>query len=173
MKYVAFIAYGLFLFSIAGCEQAGAEAIKMDLSNAQGEKVGSATLTQEPGGVKIAVQVSNLPPGPHGFHIHAAGKCEPPDFASAGGHFNPQGKKHGVQNPEGPHAGDLPDLVVGQDGTAQMEVVASQVTLESTAANSLLHPEGTALVIHANADDQKTDPAGNAGARIACGVVRK
>jgi len=173
MKYMTVVACGLLLMSNAGCGQADAEAIKVELSNPQGVKVGNATLTKDAGGVKIVVQVSQLPPGPHGFHIHAVGKCKPLDFASAGGHFNPQGKKHGAQNPEGPHAGDLPNLTVGEDGTAQMETVAARVTLDSNAANSLFQPDGTSLVIHANPDDQKTDPAGNAGARIACGVIGK
>src|SRR3954447_3015371 len=91
-----------------------------------------------------------------------------PDFPSAGSHFNPQGKKHGRENPEGAHAGDLPDLVVGPDGTAQAEMMVAHVSLDPTGATALVQGEGTALVIHANPDDQKTDPAGNAGARIAC-----
>jgi Cu-Zn family superoxide dismutase len=100
------------------------------------------------------------------------GKCDPPDFKSAGPHFNPDNKKHGSKNPDGPHAGDLPNFDVGPDGTAKVSVVAPNVTL-GDGPNSLFHPEGTALVIHEKADDYMTDPAGNAGARIACGVVQK
>ena len=107
------------------------------------------------------------------MHIHAVGKCTPPDFTSAGSHFNPEGKHHGLENPQGSHAGDLPNLVMGPDGMATAEILATQVSLASTGANSLFQPEGTALVIHSNPDDQKTDPAGNAGARIAYGVISK
>jgi Cu-Zn family superoxide dismutase len=166
------VAGGLLLFSTLAYGQAKAEAAKAELKNAKGEAVGNATLTEGPGGVKIAIQASKLPPGPHGFHIHAVGKCDPPDFTSAGGHFNPHGKKHGLKSPEGPHAGDLPNLVVGADGAAKAEVVAAQVTLKE-GKNSLFQPGGTALVIHANPDDEKTDPTGNAGGRIACGVITK
>ena len=120
--------------------------------------------------VKIALEVEKLPPGPHGFHIHAVGRCDPPDFASAGAHFNPEGKKHGLKNPEGPHAGDLSNLVVGPDGTAKATASAPRVTL-GAGPNSVFQPGGTALVIHAAPDDDVTDPAGNSGARIACGVI--
>jgi len=145
---------------------------KADLVNAQGAKVGSAELTQTPDGVKIDVTVSGLTPGMHGFHIHAVGKCEAPDFKSAGGHFNPTGKKHGLKNPDGPHAGDMENLEVGADGTGSAEVLDKQVTL-SEGANSLFHEGGTAIVIHASPDDEMTDPAGNAGARVACGPIVK
>lgn len=143
-----------------------------DLLDSKGQKVGTATLEQTPGGVHISLSVSSLPPGTHALHIHAVGKCEPPDFKSAGPHFNPEGKKHGVKNPEGPHAGDLPNIVVDADGNAKVSVTASRVTL-GEGSNSLFHPDGTAIVIHAQPDDDMTDPAGNAGARIACGVIQK
>lgn len=108
--------------------------------------------------------------GEHAFHIHAVGSCEGTDFKSAGGHFNPHGKKHGKKNPEGAHAGDLPDLAVGPDGSGSLETLAAEVTL-GEGPNSLLDADGSALVIHAKPDDGVTDPAGNAGDRIACGVV--
>ena len=147
--------------------------ILVALHNAQGEQIGSVTLTEEEAsGVFIRGSVSKLPPGAHGFHIHDVGKCEPPDFMSAGPHFNPTDKQHGAKNPAGPHAGDLPDLTVGPDGSAQVNVVAPHVTLGS-GPETLLISQGTALVIHANADDGATDPDGNAGARIACGVIAK
>src|SRR5574337_960559 len=152
--------------------QAAPKKAKTDLTNAKGERVGTARLTQKAQGVELALKVSNLPPGVHGFHIHAVGKCEPPDFKSASGHFNPQGKKHGLENPEGHHAGDLQNLTVGPKGSAKVKVLVSGVTL-GEGANSLFHPHGTAIVIHADPDDMKTDPAGNAGARIACGVITK
>ena len=173
MKRVMFLAWGALLLSTLAAERAGAAMTKVELKNAQGESVGTATLEARPDGVKVILQAAKLAPGQHGLHIHAVGKCAPPDFTSAGSHFNPQGKHHGLENPAGSHAGDLPDLVVGPDGTATAEILATHVSLESTGANSLFQPEGTALVIHANPDDQKTDPAGNAGARIACGVITK
>ncbi len=170
MRYTALVAGGLLLFSPVASGQASADPAKAELRNAQGEKVGSATLTAGRRGVTIALQVSNLPPGRHGFHIHAVGKCDPPGFTSAGGHFNPHGKKHGLKSPAGPHAGDLPNLMVGPDGSAKVKVVAAHVVL-GAGTQSLFHPDGTALVIHADPDDEKTDPTGNAGARIACGVI--
>ena len=145
---------------------------KAELKNAKGEKVGTATFTDTGAEVKIAIEVSNLTAGKHGFHIHAVGKCEGPDFKSAGGHFNPDEKKHGLDSPEGAHGGDLPNLTVGADGKGKVELTAHHVTL-GDGKSSLLQPDGTALVIHAKEDDGKTDPAGNAGDRIACGIVTK
>lgn len=153
--------------SVAAGNGAGAE-----LRNAKDEKVGTAVFSAEGKNVKIVVEVHGLTPGLHGMHIHEAGKCEPPEFKGAGGHFNPTGRKHGADNPEGPHAGDLANLMVGEDGMGSMEVIASMVTLDD-GPSSLFHPGGTALVIHAGPDDFKTDPAGNAGARVACGVITR
>ncbi len=145
---------------------------KATLRNASGERVATATFTQTKDGVKIALEAAGLPPGKHGIHVHATGRCEPPDFKTAGSHFNPSGRKHGLENPEGAHAGDLPNLMVSKDGKATATFTVKGVTL-SEGAGSLFGPEGTALVIHADPDDGKTDPAGNSGARIACGVVEK
>ncbi|HEX2449015.1 MAG TPA: superoxide dismutase family protein [Methyloceanibacter sp.] len=150
------------------------------LKDAQGNEVGKATLTSTPSGVLINLDLTAIPAGEHAFHIHAVGKCEPPDFKSAGPHFNPDETKHGIMNPQGPHAGDMPNLhtssvdlqgVAGDGVTkrvtkAQVEVLNTLVTL-----SALLDEDGAALVIHAAADDYKTDPAGNAGDRIACGVI--
>lgn len=143
-----------------------------DIVNAQGQKIGAAMIHPSDSGVRIDVEVSQLSPGTHGIHIHTVGKCEGPAFASAGGHFNPTTKKHGKDNPEGSHAGDLLSIEVGADGTGKASLLAPNATLGG-GANSLFHEGGTALVIHEKADDYKTDPAGNSGARIACGVIQK
>ncbi len=147
--------------------------VDVSIVNSKGETIGDAMLTQQENGVKIKLTAENLPPGRHGFHIHDVGKCEKPDFQSAGGHFNPFKRQHGFKNPEGPHAGDLPNIEVGQDGKINTEVFASLVTLQQGKPNSLLDMDGTALMIHEKPDDYTTDPAGNAGDRIACGVIKK
>jgi Cu-Zn family superoxide dismutase len=147
-----------------------AQSANADILNAHGEKIGTAEIRRSGSGVEIDLTVSQLPPGMHGVHFHNVGKCDTPDFASAGSHFNPTAKKHGKENPEGPHAGDLMNIEVGADGTARAKLVDPDATLGS-GPNSLFHEGGTALVIHAAADDYKTDPSGNSGARIACGVI--
>ena len=162
----------LFLSVAIHAAQNPATTAKADLADPQGKKVGTAELTQTHDGVKIALSALGLAPGQHAFHIHALGKCEGPDFKSAGAHFNPYNKKHGLKNPDGPHAGDMENIEVGADGTGKAEIVNSQVAL-GEGPNSLFHDGGTALVIHASPDDNVTDPAGNAGARIACGVITK
>ncbi|MGH7410501.1 MAG: superoxide dismutase family protein [Candidatus Methylomirabilis sp.] len=172
MKFLALVGGGVLLFAILLSGQASAQIARAELYNAQGEKVGIATLMERSDGVAITLQVFKLPPGTHGFHIHAVGKCEPPGFTSAGGHFNPHGKKHGLKSPDGAHGGDLRNLEVRPDGTATTIRLASLVTLVP-GMKSLFHPDGTALVIHADPDDYMTDPTGNAGARIACGFITR
>ncbi|MCW5852772.1 MAG: superoxide dismutase family protein [Anaerolineae bacterium] len=158
---------------MAGSVLAQGQQASAELKNGAGQVVGNATFTQAANGVQVRVQISNLDPGAHGIHLHAVGKCEGPDFATAGGHFNPTSKQHGYDNPAGPHAGDLgnpPNITVGADRTATLNVTTTMVTL-SAGVNSLMDADGSALVIHAATDDNKTDPSGNSGARIACGVI--
>jgi Cu-Zn family superoxide dismutase len=140
------------------------------LVNGAGQEVGTVQLEQTAGGVAIAVTASELTPGPHGIHLHAVGQCAGPTFTSAGAHANPTGKKHGLRNPEGPHAGDLPNLVADASGRATYRTVTAQVTL-SPGSTSLFDADGAALVIHAQADDEVTDPSGNSGDRVACAVL--
>jgi superoxide dismutase, Cu-Zn family len=143
-----------------------------DIVNAQGQKIGTAIFSPADGGVKIDIDVAQLPPGIHGVHIHAVGKCEGPDFKSAGGHLNPNAKEHGKDNPKGPHAGDLTNIEVDAGGHAKASLSDSFVVL-GDGPNSIFHDGGSALVIHEKVDDYKTDPSGNSGARIACGVVQQ
>lgn len=166
---------GLALLSAALPITAAAQkSAHADLVNAQGAKVGSAKITSTANGVKIAVKVSQLTPGEHGIHIHTVGKCEGPAFTSAGGHFNPTSAHHGAHNTQDPHPhlGDLDNLNVGKNGKGNATFTISGITL-GEGANSLFHDGGTALVIHAKADDLMSDPSGNSGDRIACGVVEK
>lgn len=138
---------------------------------ADGSPRGSATMIQVHGGVSVTVDAANLPPGIHGAHIHAVGRCDPPDFTSAGPHWNPTGRQHGRHNPEGAHMGDLPNLEVGPDGRASMEFEIPGGWVRR-GQMPVLDGDGAALVIHANRDDDRTDPSGNSGARIACAVLR-
>jgi Cu-Zn family superoxide dismutase len=136
------------------------------LKDADGKEVGKVTLIDVPTGVLLDADLTAVPPGDHGFHIHAVGKCEPPDFKSAGGHFNPEEDEHGLMNEAGPHAGDLPNIHVPENGKLRVEMLNQLISLDG-----LLDDDGAAIVIHEGPDDYMTDPAGNAGARIACGVI--
>jgi Cu-Zn family superoxide dismutase len=161
---------------LAGCastaEDKAWQSAEAILKDKAGKQVGSATFIQTPEGVRIALTGYRLPPGSHGVHIHAVGRCEPPEFTTAGAHFNPGNKQHGQANPAGPHAGDLPNLVVGASGEGGLDITTKAITL-TPGPNSVVGDKTTSLVVHANADDGKTDPTGNSGGRIACGVITK
>jgi Cu-Zn family superoxide dismutase len=160
------------VIAFLGTAGVSAQMKHVDLKDAKGNSVGMAMISPaKGGGVSVDLDVKGLPPGQHAVHFHAVPKCEAP-FTSAGSHFNPANKKHGLQNPEGPHAGDMPNFTVDAKGMAKTTITNKNVTLGSE-SNSLYANGGTALVIHAAADDMKSDPAGNAGDRIACGVITK
>jgi len=145
------------------------QTAKAQVKDSEGKDVGEITFEQTKQGVLIRGKLSNLPPGQHAFHIHEVGKCEAPAFTSAGGHFNPSKKAHGLLAPKGKHQGDLPNLYVAQDGTVQFDIFSQN----GLTVKSLFDKDGSAMVVHAKEDDYHTDPTGDAGGRIACGVVEK
>ena len=149
-----------------GTAMAGGRVAVAVLVDAAGRPAGRATVTQVAGGLRVTLDARGLTPGNHGAHLHTVGQCVAPDFASAGPHWNPAATKHGTMNPQGPHAGDLPNLLIGADGRGTLGITLAGATMEG-----LLDADGAALVVHAAADDLVTDPSGNSGARLACGVV--
>lgn len=178
--------FGLIMSACSGEENTGDEYLNEEAApassysvhnvgmiNSEGINIGVATLTESQEGVKIRLKAEGLPPGEKAIHIHETGKCMIPDFNSAGAHFNPFEKEHGFDNPKGHHAGDLPNIEIAEDGTVDVEIIAPDVTLKEGEKNSLLDQDGSAIVIHEKADDYQTDPAGDAGARIACGAMAK
>ncbi|MGH6615043.1 superoxide dismutase family protein [Sphingomonas sp.] len=164
----------LAMLGLAGCNEkkietgtpvaGGAHAVAT-LRTAAGAEVGRVTASEVAGGLRFTIDAKAMPPGTHGAHVHTTGLCEGPDFTSAGGHWNPTGMKHGSMNPQGPHEGDLPNLIIGTDGRGTLGITIPGATMAG-----LLDGDGSALVVHAAADDLMTDPSGNSGARIACGV---
>lgn len=156
----------------AGTAAATAAAAHADLIGPDGSARGTAHVTASANGLDVHVEAMGVPAGVHGIHVHAVGRCEGPDFQTAGGHWNPGSRAHGTENPQGSHAGDLPNITIGADGRGMLHFAIPAATLEGGAA-SLLDADGAAVVIHANADDYRTDPSGNSGGRIACGVLKK
>lgn len=160
-----------FMILLSGCaEFRPPTKIMISLKNPDGDKMGTATLEEKAGGLSVGLDLKGLEPGPHAIHFHGTGKCEPPDFESAGDHYNPDDKDHGLLNPDGSHAGDLPNIIADTDGTVLVELMAPGVTLKE-GKTSLYIKSGTSLVVHEKADDGMSQPAGNAGKRIACGVI--
>ncbi|MBK4723296.1 superoxide dismutase family protein [Azospirillum sp. YIM DDC1] len=151
---------------------AGQALAQAGLVDAAGQTIGTAAFIQTPSGVLIQLRLDKIPPGVHGLHIHENARCQPPDFQSAGGHFNPGGRSHGLLDQGGPHAGDLPNVAASQNGQVWADILTDRVTL-GTGTDSLFGGNGTALVLHATPDDYRTDPAGAAGGRVACGPIMR
>lgn len=149
------------------------EKVTVNLKNTEGDEVGEVNLEETDRGVRILLEAANLPKGTHGIHIHETRACEKPDFESAGGHFNPTNASHGTEHEKGAHAGDLPNIEVAEDGTIKEELLAKGVTLKMDQENTLFDSDGSALVIHEKADDNKSQPSGDSGDRIACGEIGK
>lgn len=163
----------LFLFSVllfTGCNSQNRSMIKIELYNPDGDSLGTAKLSEQKEAVKIKLSLTGFEPGLHGIHIHEFPKCEGPDFISAGSHFNPDGKEHGAMITGGPHVGDMPNVEADEDGKVETEVTIQGATLLD-GKKSLLRNEGTSIVIHEGKDDGMTQPAGNSGARVACGII--
>lgn len=165
---VVVLGLGLALSTTAQAD--GGQHATVHVRNATGQVVGTVTLTAQADGVLVHGTFAHLPAGPHGLHFHTVGACTP-TFDAAGGHYNPTARQHGFNNPQGTHAGDLPNLEIGAGGTGTYRTVTDRITLAPGAANTVYDADGTALMVHANADDYVTDPTGNSGGRIACGVV--
>lgn len=171
MRRVGLAGAALLVAGCAGMAAPTDNTARAELRRAGGQVVGAATFTQVGSALRVLLEVQGLPPGAKGVHVHAVGTCEGPDFTSAGGHFNPDGRQHGALNhPRGPHAGDLPNITVGADGRGRLESTTELMSL-GTGPSSVFDGDGSAIVVHAAPDDFRTDPTGNSGARIACGVI--
>jgi len=176
-KWLIFVS----LVLISGCSEESTllpvtgeitNSLTLDILDTTGKSLGTGELTETSKGISLRLQVKGLSPGEKGIHFHEVGLCEPPDFKTAGSHVNPTGKEHGFKNKKGYHAGDLPNLVVPESGEVDLQILTPLLTLSKGKANSLLDEDGSAIVIHEKADDYVTDPAGNSGDRIACGVIK-
>ena len=175
MRSLALVA--LIVPALAGCASmtqpdTTPNTASAEMKNATGQTVGTATFTEVPGGVRILLEVKGVPAGTKAVHVHEVGKCEGPQFTTAGGHFNPDKKQHGSLNPQGAHAGDLPNIVVDGGGNGRLETTTNRIAL-GTGTTTVFDTDGSALVVHAAPDDFRTDPTGNSGDRIACGVIVK
>lgn len=165
--------FGVAAFGLAACNREarvgeampGGQVLTASLRTAAGADAGRATAREVAGGVRFTADATGLPPGTHGLHVHTTGRCDPPGFETAGGHWNPTVAKHGANNPQGPHQGDLPNIVIGADGRGTAALVIPGATLAG-----VMDADGAAMMVHAAADDLQTDPSGNSGTRIACGV---
>ena len=163
----------LFIILLSACaDQQPPKKLEVDMKNVDGDSLGNITLEEQAHGVKFSVKLEGLPPGDHAIHVHDKGKCERPDFLSAGNHFNPDDKDHGLLNPKGPHAGDLPNLIVKDDGKVKVHFTAKELSLKE-GKTSLYTKDGTSIIIHDAADDGMSQPAGDSGDRIACGEISK
>lgn len=169
----------LILVTTAACRRVGSPGqpevrqATAEMRSASGVRFGTLTLTPGVAGVRIDGALTNVPPGVHGIHFHQVGRCDAPAFTTAGPHLNPSNGQHGLDNPRGPHAGDLPNVAANVNGQMIVDIATSRVTLAFVGPGALFDADGTTLVIHAGADDQRTDPAGNSGERIACGVITR
>lgn len=167
------LAISAMLLTASACQRqvevgsASGSSATAEVRSAAGASVGTLSFLTTSTGVRITGTLTGLPAGAHGIHLHSVGRCDAPEFTTAGGHLNPASAQHGLENAAGPHAGDLPNITANASGSAQVEM-----TTPRTMMSELLDADGTAIVVHAAADDQRTDPSGNSGARIACGIVR-
>jgi Cu-Zn family superoxide dismutase len=182
MRQAGLLLIGSAALTLAACatrDRAGAPEgaasstprLTADLRDGEGRSRARATVEQSGDSLRVRIEAIGMSPGTYGTHIHAVGRCDPPGFTTAGPHWNPIGQMHGKDNPKGMHKGDLPNLMVGADGRGNFEYTIPNATLSGMNASKLVDEDGAAVVIHAKPDDYRTDPSGNSGDRIACGVL--